>query len=204
MKNRIITIGRQYGSGGRAIGQKTAGRLGIPYYDKELILLAAEKSGLSKELLDRVDETATNSFLYAVSTGAYFMGGFSPTQNNLPVNDTLFLALADVIRNLAQQGPCVIVGRCADAVLSGRDDLLRVFVYDDKERRVRRVMQRQDLPEKKARELIGKEDRRRASYYRFYTQHQWGDIENYDLMINTNHISADDAAGLIASAAAFE
>ena len=114
MKNRIITIGRQYGSGGRAIGQKTAGRLGIPYYDKELILLAAEKSGLSKELLDRVDETATNSFLYAVSTGAYFMGGFSPTQNNLPVNDTLFLALADVIRNLAQQGPCVIVGRCAD------------------------------------------------------------------------------------------
>ena len=198
---RIITIGRQYGSGGREIGEAVAKQLGIPYYDKELILLAAEKSGLSKELLDQVDETATNSFLYAVSTGAYFMGGFSPTQNNLPVNDTLFLALADVIRSMAEKGPCVIVGRCADVVLGGREDLLRVFIFDEKESRIRRVMQRQDLPEKKARELVGKEDRRRASYYRFYTQRQWGDIENYDLLINTNQLAKCEAAALICAAA---
>lgn len=203
MKKNIITIGRQYGSGGHVIGAALAEKLGLAFYDRELILLAADQSGMSREVLERVDETATNSFLYAISTGAYFMGNLYPVTNTeLPMSDKLYLEQAKVIRAAAEKGGCVIVGRCADAVLQEdfHDRLLSVFVHADEEFRRRNVVQRQQVSDKKAMELMNKADRRRSSYYSYYSQKRWGAAESYDLMLNHASLSTDTAVAVIAAA----
>ena len=199
---KIITIGRQYGSGGREIGELVAKKLGVPFYDKKLILLAAEKSGLSAETIEKADETATNSFLYAISTGNYFLGGMFPGRvPELPATDMLYKAQSEIITAAAEEGPCVIVGRCADAILDDRDDVLRVFVRAEEEDRVTRIMERVGVDRKEAAELVSKTDKKRSSYYNFYAQKRWGEVESYDLMINHSKISTEEAVALIASIA---
>lgn len=196
----VITVGRQFGSGGRDVGEKIAKELGIPFYDKELVEMAAQKSDLSKEALKEVDERATSSFLYSLAGGNYSMRGINaPLYYELPINDKLFIAQAEVIKSVAKQGSCVIVGRCADYVLENEENvnLLNIFVYASLDFRARRVMEALDLSQSKARDRVSKTDKQRRVYYDYYTSRDWGVMSNYDLCLNTEKIGIDNAAALV-------
>ena len=198
----IITIGRQFGSGGHEIGRLLAEKLGIPCYDKELIVLAANKAGMSPEIFSHVDETATNSFLYAVSAGSFSGSGAAAagqfqTAHNLPLNDKLFLTQTEIIRTKAQEGPCVFVGRCADFILKDISPVLNVFIRADMPWRVARIMEAEKCSERDAADLISKADKKRAKYYSFYTQKRWGAADSYDLVLNNAKLGAEAAVKLI-------
>lgn len=195
--NTIITIGRQFGSGGHEIGRLLAQELGIPCYDKELLVLAAQKSGMSPEVFSHVDETATSSFLYAVSAGSIPGTTYQPPQN-LPLNDKLFIAQTDLIRAKAKEGPCVFVGRCADSILKDTAPILNVFVRADMPFRVARIMEAENCTEKAAADMIAKADKKRAKYYNFYTQKRWGSADSYDLVLNNAKLGANKAVQIIA------
>ena len=181
----VITIGRQFGCGGRSICKKLSEQLGIPFYDRELIDYAANKSGISADVLEQYDEKATNSLLYSLSLSTYSHFGSSFHTPNIPLNDQLFIAQSDAIKELAEKGPCIILGRCSDYVLKDRNDVLKVFLYCDEDIRVKTVSARLGLPENKAKDIMKKTDKRRASYYNYYTQLKWGDIKNFDLALNS-------------------
>ncbi|MGN0150143.1 MAG: AAA family ATPase [Clostridia bacterium] len=201
----VITIGRQFGSGGRDVGEKIAAALGIPFYDKELVEMAAQKSDISHEALKEVDERATSSFLYSLAGGNFSMRGINaPLYYEMPINDKLFIAQADVIKSLAKEGSCVIVGRCADYVLESEEnvDLLNIFVYGSVDYRTRRVMNALNLPQSKARERVMKTDKQRRTYYDYYTSKDWGVMSNYDICLNTEKIGIDNAADLVIKYAA--
>ena len=195
--NTIITIGRQFGSGGHEIGRLLAQELGIPCYDKELLVLAAQKSGMSPEVFSHVDETATSSFLYAVSAGSIPGTTYQPPQN-LPLNDKLFIAQTDLIRAKAKEGPCVFVGRCADSILNDTTPILNVFVRADMPFRVARIMEAENCTEKAAADMIAKADKKRAKYYNFYTQKRRGAADSYDLVLNNAKLGANKAVQIIA------
>lgn len=196
----IITIGRQFGSGGREIGKKLAEALDMPFYDRDLIQLAAKQSGMSEEVLSESDEKSGGSLLYSLSMSSYLMGSFSGP-GEMPLENKLYFIQSDIIKQLAEKGPCVIVGRCADYVLRERTDCLRVFIYADLESRIERIEKLYDLTSKKARELIVRTDKRRASYYNYYTDQKWDRIGNYDLCVNSTKIGIDGAVKLIAAVA---
>lgn len=194
----IITIGRQFGSGGRELGKALADRLQIKYYDKELISIAAKESGYNPEIFEHVDERATNSLLYSLSMGIYNLGnGYAPMRD-MPVNDQLYLLQHKIIRELAAE-PCVIVGRCADYILRNNKNLLRLFVYANMEDRINNAVKIHGVPENKAESIIKKTDKTRANYYNFYSNQKWGAVENYDLCVNTSTISRDAAINMICS-----
>ena len=197
MKKIIITISRQYGSGGREIGEKVASALGIPLYDKEVITAAAADGTLSEEVKTRVDEAA-NSLLYTLAMGSNVFGTQAHFGYRMPLNDKLFLLQSDVIRGYARQGSCVIVGRCADYVLRDEKDVLRVFVYGSTDFRYARVKERHpDVKQGQIMDIINKTDKRRASYYNFYTGNTWGKLDNYDVAINASTLGIDGAAETI-------
>ncbi len=195
----VITIGRQFGSGGRDVGEKVAQYFNIPFYDKELVEIAAQKSNISKEALKEVDERATNSFLYSLASGNYSMRGINaPIYYEMPINDKLFIAQAEVIKELAKKGPCVIVGRCADYVLESEDvELVNVFIHGSVDYRAKRVMEALDLTQAKARDKVVKTDKQRRTYYDYYTSKDWGVMSNYDICINTEKFGIDGAAEII-------
>ncbi len=195
----VITIGRQFGSGGRDVGEKVAEYFNIPFYDKELVEMAAQKSNLSKEALKEVDEHATNSFLYSLASGNYSLRGINaPIYYEMPINDKLFIAQAEVIKEIAKKGSCVIVGRCADYVLENENvDLLNVFIHGSVDYRAKRVMEAQGLTQSKARDKVVKTDKQRRTYYDYYTSRDWGVMSNYDLCINTEAFGIDGAANII-------
>ena len=193
----VITIARQFGSGGHEIGRRLAKRLDIPVYDKELITHAAKESGLSEEVLHYFDEKPTNSLLYSLSTGTYsFAGG--GVNYSLPVNQQVFQAQFDAIRRLAEDHSCVVVGRCADYVLENHEGLVKVFIYADLNDRVKRVAEFDNITPAEAKNRINKSDKRRASYYNFYSGKKWGVASAYDLCINTSAVGYDNAVELIA------
>lgn len=163
----VITIGRQFGSGGREIGRKLAEQLGVPFYDKQLLVQAAKDSGIAQEVLENYDEAPTNSLLYSLSMGAYSMGNMGAASFNLPMNHKVFLAQFDTIKRLADQGGCVIVGRCADYALMKHPHRVSVFVYADIKKRVDRVAKYDNISPKEAEERLMKADKKRASYYNF-------------------------------------
>ncbi len=196
--NTIITIARQYGSGGRAIGEKLASLLNIKYYDKEIITLSAQKCGMSTEAVNQVDEKASNSLLYTLAMGSSVYHNSVGISYDVPINDKLFVVQSDIIRNLAAESSCIIVGRCADYVLREYPNCIKLFIYADFDDRVKNVMQRQNLNAAQAKDLVVKTDKRRNNYYNYYTGQKWGKIENYDLSINTSKISGDGAAELLA------
>ena len=180
----IITVGRQFGCGGKEICKRLSEELGIPFYDKELIEYAANQSGISPEILEQYDEKATNSLLYSLSLNAYsYVGTNNLGVPNLPLNDRLFISQSEIIKQLADKGPCIILGRCADYVLNDRDDVLNVFIHCDKEIRVANIEKRLGLTKSKAEEIIKKTDKRRAAYYNYYTHQKWGDLKNFDLAV---------------------
>ena len=149
----IITIGRQYGSGGRQVGQKLAEAFGIPYYDKEILKVAAKESGFCEELFENFDEKPTTSFLYSLVMDPYALG-YNSNSFDLPLNHKVFLAAFDAIKSVADKGPCVIVGRCADYALNDYDNVLKVFISGDTDFKVKRVMEMHDVDEAKAKEAI--------------------------------------------------
>lgn len=183
-KNVIICIDREFGSGGRHIGKLVADKLGIPYYDKELIEIAAKDSGYSKQFFEDNDEQPTNSFLYSLSIGAYTLGNSLSGIPQMPITDKVFQIQSDIIRNVASQGSCVIVGRCAGNILREYDDVFTVFVHADLPYRVARVAEFENLSKEKATDLVKKTDKKRAGYHNMYSDLRWGDAKAYDLCIN--------------------
>ncbi len=195
----VITIARQFGSGGRKIGYHLAEKLGIAYYDKNLLTIVAEESGMDPDVVEEMDEKSTNSLLYSLSIGAAAVldGGFR-IEPQLPLNDRLFLAQHDVIRKIANE-PCVIVGRCADYILSERNDIVKLFIYADMEKRIEYAIREYDVNPKKAQSVVLKTDKSRANYYNFYASGKWGDPNNYDLCINSGKLGTEGSAELIIS-----
>lgn len=179
----VITIGRQFGCRGKEVCSLLSEKLGIPFYDKELIEYASNKSGISTSVLEQYDEKATNSLLYSLSLSAYSYAGTSNSPN-LPLNDQLFISQSEVIKQLADKGPCIILGRCSDYVLRDRTDVLKVFLHCDLDTRIENIEKRLGMPKSKAKDLIKKTDKRRAAYYNYYTQLKWGDLENFDISLN--------------------
>lgn len=189
----IITIGRQFGSGGREIGEKVAQRLGYAFYDKEILTMAAEDSGFSPAAMQHYDEKPSGSLIYSL-----YMTG-AATSDNLPLNQQLAFAQFNVIRKVAQTDNCVIVGRCADYVLREKKNLLTVFLHAPMEYRVGRVMVDNAIDSKNlAEKTIKKQDKARADYYNFFTHKKWGDAGSAMLSVDTSTLSADDVAEVIA------
>ena len=193
--NRVITLSRQFGSGGSEIATKLSERLGIPHYDKSIIEHAASESGIAKEHFEKADEKRTNSFLFSL-VSAHYAGSATPVQlNDIITDDKLFIYTADAIKKFAAQ-PCIIVGRCADDILRNFP-ILRLYVYADMDFRVGRIRELYDLNEKAATTLIKKTDKRRASYYNFYTSKTWGEADNYDLCVSASKLGIDKTVDLL-------
>ena len=198
MGNHIYTIGREFGSGGYEVGRMLAERLGIKLYDKELLAQAAKSSGFCKEIFENHDEKPTSSFLYSLVMDTYSGGSYSSAPFlDMPLNHKVFLAQFDTIKKIAEQESCVIVGRCADYALAGNPDCLNIFVHAEMEDRISWISKRKDLTENKARDLIQKTDKQRASYYNYYTCKKWGDSRSYDLCLNTSKISKEACVDMI-------
>ena len=183
--NTIVTIGRQYGSAGHEIGRKLAKDLNIPFYDKELLERAAKESGLCREIFENHDEKHTNSFLFSLVMDTYSYGYPSGTMAEMPLNQRVFLAQFDAIRQIAKEGPCVIIGRCADYALENMSNCFSVFIRADLQLRIRRIARLYDLTDAKAKEQIQKTDKSRSSYYNYYTSKKWGDLNSYHLSVDS-------------------
>jgi cytidylate kinase len=197
----IITIARQYGSGGRYIGKQLAELLDIPFYDKALIDLAAKESGMDPELFRTAEEAPTGGFWSNLASGFNPLFSHASLSGELSLNDQLFIVQSNVIKDLAEQGSCIIVGRCADYVLQGHPDALHLFIYGREEDRIARLTQYYGVDPAEAPSLIQKTDKRRASYYSYYAGRRWGQAENYDLSINSALLPTAKTAELIATMA---
>lgn len=195
--DRIITIGRQYGSGGREIGQKLADHYGIPFYDNELITRAAKESGFAEETFARAEDKATNSLLYSLAMGINVYGNQDFGFSGLSLDDRIFLAQSDVIRKVAEEGPCVIVGRCADYVLKEWPNVFNIFVQASLDFRLNRVVEKYGESDKKAGELIIKNDKSRANYYNYHVGEKWLNLTNYDLVVRSDLTGIDNAVDCI-------
>ncbi|MCR4903304.1 MAG: cytidylate kinase-like family protein [Butyrivibrio sp.] len=197
--NTVITIGRQFGSGGREIGEKVAEHYNIKCYDKELLSKAAQESGFAPEMIQNHDERPTNSFLYNLVIDTYSFGYNASSFVDMPISHKVFLAQFDTIKKIAEEGPCVIIGRCADYALSERTDVINLFITGDEECKIKRVMSRFDDvdTEEKAREMIIKKDKQRQSYYNYYSSKKWGRADSYDLTINSSRLGIDGTCNLI-------
>ena len=193
MKNRIITIGREFGSGGRTIGREVAEKLGIPCYDQELIEKMAEESGFTPEYVAKESESASlNS--WAVSALSMDHGYTTPSNQ-----DRLWSIQSKIIRELAEKESCVIVGRCADVILEESADLLKVFIHADFDARARRIVEKYGETEVPTEKRLREKDKRRAMYYQFYTDRKWGAIENYHVILDSSALGLDKCAEIIAS-----
>lgn len=193
----IITIGRQFGTGGHEIGKNLAEKLGIKYYDKDIIKRAAQESGLCSEILENNDERPTNSFLYNLVMDTYSFGITNSNYVDMPLSHKVFLAQFDTIKKIASEGPCIIIGRCADYALSDFDNVLNLFIYGDMEKRVEKIMNKYNLNEKEAREMIIKKDKQRASYYNYYSTKKWGKAETYNLCVDSTVLGRDGTTELL-------
>ena len=192
----VITIGREFGSGGHEIGMKLAEKLGIKCYDKELLELAAKESGLCEELFASQDEKPTNSFLYSLVMDTYSLG-YNNSYVDMPINHKVFLAQFDAIKKLAERESCVIVGRCADYALEDNPYAVSVFIKASLDERVQRIKRIYELNDSKAADLIQKTDKRRASYYNYYSSKKWGEAKSYNLCIDSGLVGIDGAIDMI-------
>lgn len=198
MKN-IITISREFGSGGREIGRTLATELGIPFYDKELLELAAKESGICQEFFESNDESYSSSLLFSLVMGNYPVTPDGTISPEMPLNHRLFLAQFDAIKKIAEDGPCVIVGRCADYVLKENKNVINFFVMGNMIEKKKRILERYDIEKNKVEDFIKKTDKRRAHYYNYYTDMRWGEAKNYDLCINSSTIGIKGSVALMKS-----
>ena len=200
-KKVVVTIARQYGSGGREIGEKVAEILGGPLIDKELIKDAAANGQLNEDVIKSADESAANSLLYTLAMGSNVLGTTIHFGYKMPINDKLFILQSDAIKEYAAKGSCVIIGRCADYVLRDEPNLFRIFIYGDLDHRKERVALRHpEIKSSQIIDVINKTDKRRSSYYNFYTGKKWGKYDNYDIAVNSSTFGIDETARIIAAA----
>lgn len=198
MSNKIYTIGREFGSGGKAIGEKLAERLGIKLYDKELLQQAAKDSGFCEEIFENHDEKPTNSFLYSLVMDTYSVSGYSAAPFlDMPLNHKVFLAQFETIKKIAETESCVIVGRCADYALADNPDCINIFIHADMDIRVHNICKSLNVTENKARDIINKTDKQRASYYNYYTSKKWGDSKSYNLSLDAGKLGIDNCVEMI-------
>lgn len=197
--NTIITIGRQFGSAGREIGHLIADELGIKLYDKEMLAVAAKESGICQELFETHDEKPTNSFLYSLVMDTYSMGYSPNAYIDMPINHKVFLAQFDAIKKIADEGACVLVGRCADYALESYSNCVSVFIHADLDARIRRIARIYDLTDAKAKDMILKTDKKRASYYNYYTNKKWADAASYELCLDSSKLGIRGTADAILS-----
>ncbi|MCI9143164.1 MAG: cytidylate kinase-like family protein [Lachnospiraceae bacterium] len=195
--NTVITIGRQYGSAGREIGQKVAEYFDIKYYDKDLLTRAAKESGFCEEMIQNHDERPTNSFLYNLVMDTYSFGYNNSSFVDMPISHKVFLAQFDTIKKIADEGPCVIVGRCADYALADRQNVIDLFIFGNEECKVKRIMELYGLSEAKAKDMMIKKDKQRQSYYNYYSSKKWGRADSYDLCINSSVLGEEGTVKLI-------
>ena len=195
--NLIITIGRQCGASGKVIGQMLAESMGVKCYDKELLALAAKNSGLCEELFETHDEKPTNSFLYSLVMDTYSMGYTSSGYMDMPINHKIFLAQFDTIKKLADEESCVIVGRCADYALADYPNVVSVFITASDEDRIASLKELYKVDASKAKDIMVKTDKKRSSYYNYYSNKKWGDVKSYDLCINRSAVGLDGAVKII-------
>ncbi len=191
MSNKIITISREFGSAGRTIGKNVAEKLGIPCYDSEIVQQVAIKSGiLAEHIADRGEDLSASGKFSSIFT-------LYNLYSNMSKDDIIWHAQVKVINELAEKGPCVIVGRCSDYILRERKDLVRVFIYSDMETRAERIVsvygEKTDSPEKRLRD----KDKKRAAYYKQYTEMEWGDPKHYDLCLNSGKLGIDKCVEII-------
>ena len=190
MENRVITIARSYGSGDRKMGRLLAKELGYEYYDREILRIASDESGISEELFRQADEKQ-HIPLFRIAREVYTGEVIPPDSDNFVSNENLFRYQAKVMLGLAQNESCVMIGRCADFILRDRPNVLRVFIHAPEEVRVRRVMQRHNLSEAEARRHMRQVDKRRADYYRAFTGSDWRDAGHYDICFDSDHMGEE-------------
>ncbi|MBA4698754.1 MAG: cytidylate kinase-like family protein [Ruminococcus sp.] len=195
--NTIITIGRQFGSAGREIGYKVADYFGIKLYDREMLARAAKESGICEEIFESHDEKPTNSFLYSLVMDTYSMGYSGSAYADMPINHKVFLAQFDAIKKIADEGPCILVGRCADYALESYDNVVSVFIHADLDARIRRIARIHDITDAKAKDMIIKTDKRRSSYYNYYSNKKWSSSESYELCLNSSKLGVEGTAKVI-------
>lgn len=188
IQHLVITIGRELGSAGREIGFHLSRKLGIKCYDEELLALASKESGMCEELFEANDEKPNHSFLYNLVMD---MNSFGYSSMDMPISQKVFLAQFNTIKNLAEKESCIIVGRCADYALENEEHMISVFIHGNLDTRVKRIMEKRQLDEDAARNLIAKTDKTRASYYNYYTSKKWGESKSYTLSIDSGALGID-------------
>ena len=186
MKKKIVTISRQYGSGGRDIGENLAKAMGVPCYDEKLIDMVAKESGFAQSFVAEKGERMTGSLLFNIASSLSFANNVFSTNNGVTLQDEIYFTQNRIIKELADKGPCVIVGRCADAILKDDPDCIGIFLSAPLKTRIQMVMKRYGLDEKAAKRRIEQTDRRRADNYRYYTRRIWGMSGNYQMCIDTS------------------
>lgn len=199
MKNTVITIARSYGSGGRTLGKLLAEELHINCYDRELLRMASDESGINEALFGAADEKKKNQSLFRIAQNIYKGEVFPPDSDVFTSDDNLFNYQAKVIKELAASESCVIIGRCADFVLKDFDNITRLFLYAPKENCIQRILNQEGGDEKEISKKIDKIDKYRAEYYRYYTGRNWYDARNYDFCIDTSSRSYSNLIGLVKS-----
>ena len=193
---QIITISRQFGSGGREIARKLAERLEIPFYDKELIAMAAAESGIDQEVFESEEYRTSRSF-YLLGTIGYTLGSPVTINSMMSLNDRMFVAQSDVIEGLANNGPCVIVGRCSDFILKDYDNAIHIYIHGELEDRKKRAIEEYKIATEDVEDFLGKVDRERANYYNYYTGRKWGNANNYNISVDSTKFGLDKVVDII-------
>ena len=189
--NKIITITRQFGSGGREIGKKLAEAYGIPFYDNEIISRAAKDTGFAEAAFERAEDKASNSLLYSIAMGMNVFSSQDVGFSGLSFDDRIFLAQSKVIRNVAKEGPCVIVGRCADYILKNQENVVNLFIRATLDFRIKRAIEVEGIPKEKSAEMVMKKDKSRANYYKYHSGERWDNVLNYDFAIRSDLCGID-------------
>ena len=191
MKKKIVTISRQYGSGGRYIGENLAKAMGVPCYDEKLIDMVAKESGFAQSFVAEKGESMTGSLLFNIASSLSFANNVFSTNNGVTLQDEIYFTQNRIIKELADKGPCVIVGRCADYILREREDCLNVFIFADNESKIERAEKYFNITREEAPAVLKKKDKARANHYKYYTDQEWGMASNYDLCLNSGLIGIE-------------
>lgn len=198
-EGKIITVSREAYCGGDELARLIADKTGFKFYDREIISVASQKSGIHEDHFDSVERKPTNSILYSVVMGMYSSRGAYVKLDDVLTDDKIYKIQADIIRDMAKDGNCVFVGRCSDYILRDAPNCVNIFLYSDSDDRVKRVMETEKVTEAEARKLISRADKKRRSYYNYYTNREWGAFKNYDLSLNLSKLTDEKAAELIIS-----
>lgn len=191
MKKKIVTISRQYGSGGKYIGENLAKAMGVPCYDEKLIDMVAKESGFAESFVAEKGERMTGSLLFNIASSLSFANNVFSTNNGVTLQDEIYFTQNRIIKELADKGPCVIVGRCADYILREREDCLNVFIFADNESKIERAEKYFNITREEAPAVLKKKDKARANHYKYYTDQEWGMASNYDLCLNSGLIGIE-------------